>query len=523
MTTTKLATIVSIFGWFVALLVAAPRVARAEGQIEVFLQVRPQEPGTPTKDDAPMIEATVVGGPTLTQDKFVLTEPSARPPVIVKAASLRGFTAGTETIAIALVINGQEVWIGNDDIEPEDSPSRYLGILKSLKTALQEVPFATFGPAGSKGILISYADKPEVKVAMGPLGSLNAEALGSQKDYYKKIGTAMTEGISLALAELKNVAASRKALIVVCDGNDSNPETAGATLMNLKKEAQQQNVQTFAIIYKGQLSDPANLITKMISNAQTVTNAEGIASAIKVILSRMADRYYLTFPGYDKKTKQGFKWDEKTHDLVLKIDKEETEAVSLQLAPKWNAPSDSKFPWWIVIVSVVGLLLLIVIIAAVSGKKDAPAPMPMPATAGAPGMPGMNIGGPPGMPGMPAEPPKPMGPVKTVMFNANASEDGFPVVGWLVPLNGADAFKTHKLRSSGTKIGTQSNSDIVINDGFMSTDHCKINCSPQGFVLEDNGSTNGCYVNDRKVQKHELVDNDVITLGKTNLKFKSIT
>jgi hypothetical protein len=509
--TMKLATILRFLA-VVGMFVLAPRAASAQGQVEVFLQVKTQEPGTATANDAPMIEATVVGGATLTQDKFLLTEPTAKPPVVVKASSFRPFTAGGETLAIAFVINGQEVWIGNDDIEPEDSPSRYLGILKNLKTALQEVPFATAGPAGSKGILISYADKPEVKVAMGPLGAITAEALGSQKDYHKKIGTAMVEGISLALAELKNVAASRKALIVVCDGNDSNPDAASAALANLKREAQQQNVQTFAIIYKGQLSDPANLVTKMIPNAQTVTNAEGIAAAIKGILLRMADRYYLTFPGYDKKTKQGFKWDDKSHDLVLKIDKDETEAVSITLSPKWAPASASSFPWWIVIVGVVGLLLLVVIIAAVSGKKEAPAPMPMPV------MPA--VGGPPGMP---AEPPKPMGPVKTVMFNANASEDGFPVVGWLVPLNGPDAFKTHKLRSSGTKIGTQSNSDIVINDGFMSTDHCKINCSPQGFVLEDSGSTNGCYVNDRKVAKHELVDNDVITLGKTNLKFKSIT
>ena len=506
---TKLATIVSLVGWFAVLVLGAPRVASAEGgQIEVFLQVKTQEPGTATAGDAPMIEATVVGGANLPQDKFLLTEPGAKPPVIIKASSLRPFSAGGEAIAIAIVINGQEVWIGNDDIEPEDSPSRYLGILKNLKTALQEVPFATAGPGGSKGILISYADKPEVKVAMGPLGSITAEALGTQKDYYKKIGTAMVEGISLALAELKNVTASRKALIVVCDGNDSNPDSAAAALANLKKEAQQQNIQTFAIIYKGQLSDPANLITKMITQTQTVTNAEGIAAAIKGILLRLADRYYLTFPGYDKKTKQGFKWDEKSHDLVLKIDKDETEAVSLQLSPKWSPPSHSSFPWWIVIVGVVGLLLLIVIIAAVSGKKaEAPAPMAMPVMQ-AP---------------VPGEPPKPMGPTKTVMFNANASEDGFPVVGWLVPLNGVDAYKTHKLRSSGTKIGTQSNSDIVINDGFMSTDHCKINCSPHGFILEDNGSTNGCYVNDHKVAKHELVDNDMITLGKTNLKFKSIT
>jgi pSer/pThr/pTyr-binding forkhead associated (FHA) protein len=46
--------------------------------------------------------------------------------------------------------------------------------------------------------------------------------------------------------------------------------------------------------------------------------------------------------------------------------------------------------------------------------------------------------------------------------------------------------------------------------------------SPAGFTLIDNGSTNGCYVNDRKISKHDLLDNDMITLGKTNFKFKSI-
>ena len=123
----------------------------------------------------------------------------------------------------------------------------------------------------------------------------------------------------------------------------------------------------------------------------------------------------------------------------------------------------------------------------------------------------------------PAEPPKPMGPVKTVMFNASGSDDGFPVVGWLVPLNGPTAYQTFRLRSGGTKIGTAPPSDIVINDGFMSTEHCQINASPQGYTLVDGGSTNGCYVNDRKIQgKLDLVDNDTVTLGKTNFKFKSI-
>ena len=127
------------------------------------------------------------------------------------------------------------------------------------------------------------------------------------------------------------------------------------------------------------------------------------------------------------------------------------------------------------------------------------------------------------MPMAPApEPPKPMGPSKTVMIGAGGDQEGFPIVGWLVPLNGSNAYQTWRLKPGLTKIGTAPPSDIVVNDGFMSTEHCSITSSPAGFTLHDGGSTNGCYVNDKKVQKQDLVDNDVIMLGKTNFKFKSI-
>ncbi len=495
--------LVALFSMFLG--VFGPGLAAAEG-VEVLLSVKDPEPGSKQANDAPQIEATVIGAAKVPVEKFILTDPSAKPPVMLKATSLRPFTSGGETIAIALVFNGQEIWIGNDDLEAEDSPARYLGILKSLKTALQEVPFATAGPEGSKGILISYADKPEIKVPMGPLGAITAESLGTQKDYQKKIGTVMVEGISFALGELSAVTASRKALIVVCDGNDSSPDTAKAKLLDLKKQAASDKVQTFAIIYKGQLSDPANLVTTMIPNATTVTNAEGIAAAITSILKRMDDRVYLTFPGYDAKQKAGFNWDGKAHDLVLKVDKDEIETEPLMLRA-WSPVKKSGFPWGILIGVLVFLLLLIIIGVKVFGKKEEPEPMPMQ-------MPMMPMGAP--------EPPRPAGPVKTVMISLNGGDDGFPIVGWLVPLNGPAAYQTYRLRSGGTKIGTQQPADIVINDGFMSTEHCMIQCSPNGFMLVDNGSTNGCYVNDGKVTKYDLVDNDVITLGKTNLKFKSI-
>jgi hypothetical protein len=219
----------------------------------------------------------------------------------------------------------------------------------------------------------------------------------------------------------------------------------------------------------------------------------------------MDDRKYLEFPGYNPKTDVGLTFDGKAHDLIVRVDKEESEAVAVTLKP-WNLPEAGGFPWLVLIIVFVVLFLLIFVMVKIFKRKPVEAPLPAPIMA-APMM----------------EAPKPMGPMKTVMIGQGGDEGGFPVVGWLVPLNGQHAYQTFRLRSSMTKIGTAPPCDIVVNDGFMSTEHCQINCSPQGFTLIDGGSTNGSYVNERRVTaKHDLVDNDLVTFGKTNFKFKSI-
>ena len=502
----------SIYTLFVVLvsMFAGMRTARAGdgGSVEVYHQVRPADPTNPKeRGKAPKIDATIVGGAKTTVDKFSLATTVGGQKVTMKAEKLREYTEGTEAIAIALVINGQEIWIGNDEYETDEN-ARYNGVLKNLEQAIDKLQLGTAGPPGSKGTVVSYSTGAEIKVPMGDLKTITGGALGNQKDYHGKIGTDMVQGITMGVAELSKVATPRKALIVVGDGNDTNNETAKTALAQLKKDAAKANISVFAIIYKSAVSSEGNVITTMIPGAKTVNSIDGIASELNAIIARMADRYYLTFPGYDDKTKTGLPWDLKDHDLVLKNDQTEYEPVTLQLAPKWSPPKEGGFPWLVVILVVVGLILLIIIGAKVFGKKEeAPMPMPMP----------MPMAGP-----APVEAPKPMGPTKTVMFNMNNDADGFPIVGWLVALNGQDAYRTQRLKPGMTKIGTAPPADIVVNDGFMSTDHCQIACSPAGFTLIDNGATNGCYVNDRKVQKHELVDNDMITLGKTNFKFKSI-
>jgi hypothetical protein len=489
---------------------ATTRQVHAEGSnIEVLMQVKPPDKNNPkTKDDAPQIEATVIGAPNLPSDKFVLRDESAKQPIELKPTSKRDYNQGTETLAVAIVMNGGEFWIGNDDILPPDDPVHCPGVLKSLEAALDKLSFKDAGPTGSLGTVVTYADKIVPRIPMGPLANITGGALGSQTDYKGTQGLELVKGIETALADLHKAQTSRKVLIVVGDGKDTNPEAAKGQLAALKKQAAQDQVQTFAIIYKSceiaqQENNPV-VINAMVQAVSTVNSADSIASSIAAILGRMADRQYLTFPGFDPKIGLGLTWDGKPHNLVIKVDKEDTDPVQLTLAPAWS-PSKPGFPWLILIIVLIGAIVLLVIGVKIFSTK--PAPMPMPVAA----------------PVVVAEAPKPMGPAKTVMIGVGGDEGGFPIVGWLVPLNGAQAYQTFRLRSGGTKIGTAPPSDIVVNDGFMSTEHCQINCSPQGFMLVDGGSTNGCYVNDRKIQgKQDLVDNDMVTLGKTNFKFKSI-
>ncbi len=497
---------------FIAVMITA-LAARADAQpapdtgnnVEVYLQVKPRDPTNKAERNlAPEIEATIVGGPRTTPEKLTLWTRNGTQKVTMRASKVRAYSEGKETIAIALVICGQEIWIGNDEYET-DPNARYEGTLKNLAQAIDRLQLGSAGPAGSKGLVVSFSTGAEIKLPMGDLKAVTGAALGTQRDYHGKIGTDMVQGITMGLAELTKVATARKALIVVGDGNDTNNEVAKAALVQLKKDAIKANVQLFGIIYKSPVSSDGAVITTMIPTAKRVNSIDGIASELNAIIARMADRFYVTFHGYDVQTKSALPWDGQEHELVVQNDQIEYEPVPLVLNPRWRAPQPASFPWLVVIGIVVGLIVIVVIIVAVTRKPPEAMPLPMPIVmAPAP------------------EAAKPAGPMKTVMIGAGGDQDGFPIVGWLVALNGQDAYKTQRLKPGLTKIGTSPPADIVINDGFMSTEHCRITCSPAGFTLHDNGATNGCYVNDRKVQKQDLVDNDVITLGKTNFRFKSI-
>ncbi|HEY4238218.1 MAG TPA: FHA domain-containing protein [Kofleriaceae bacterium] len=181
---------------------------------------------------------------------------------------------------------------------------------------------------------------------------------------------------------------------------------------------------------------------------------------------------------------------------------------------------------------------------------------------GAPGMPGM----PPGMPGMPqqgpairttgwwifkkkfctqceqqldktwdacpycvqiaqqaAAAPQKLQAMKTqaLIVDQSGAAGSTQLLGWLVPLQGPQKGELFTL-SPVTVIGIDPKCNICLQDKFMSSRHAEIKAENGMWVLRDSGSTNGTYVNNRRVDRHELVDNDFVKFGNALLKFKSL-
>lgn len=106
---------------------------------------------------------------------------------------------------------------------------------------------------------------------------------------------------------------------------------------------------------------------------------------------------------------------------------------------------------------------------------------------------------------------------------AGMTAGGMQMIGWLVPLAGAQRGELYTLGSQ-TTIGTDSaQCNLVMGQGqFVSSKHAEIKVEAGCWMLKDLQSTNGTYVNDKRVEKQELVDNDLVKFGQCLCRFKSL-
>lgn len=97
-----------------------------------------------------------------------------------------------------------------------------------------------------------------------------------------------------------------------------------------------------------------------------------------------------------------------------------------------------------------------------------------------------------------------------------------PVVGWVVVLGGELRGRDFRLVDGKNTIGTAADCDVVLTDAYLSSHHAVIRHENGEFTMVDLDSTNGTFVNERRCSREDLIDNDKIRFGRTELKFKSL-
>jgi two-component system cell cycle response regulator len=89
----------------------------------------------------------------------------------------------------------------------------------------------------------------------------------------------------------------------------------------------------------------------------------------------------------------------------------------------------------------------------------------------------------------------------------------------LVVLYGPNPGRRYALAAGETVIGRSAEATLALDAESVSRRHARIHCADGAATIEDLGSTNGSYVNDRKVERCGLKDGDIIRIGAAILKF----
>jgi len=82
-----------------------------------------------------------------------------------------------------------------------------------------------------------------------------------------------------------------------------------------------------------------------------------------------------------------------------------------------------------------------------------------------------------------------------------------------------DEQKFFSLKKDEITIGKLLGNDLYLDDNSISRKHCKLVKYGNTYKIEDLNSTNGTYVNGKRINKKELEIGDNITVGRSILKF----
>jgi general secretion pathway protein A len=76
-----------------------------------------------------------------------------------------------------------------------------------------------------------------------------------------------------------------------------------------------------------------------------------------------------------------------------------------------------------------------------------------------------------------------------------------------------------ELKPGRLVIGRTPDNDLQIDSKFISRHHCQIVTQPDACLIEDLNSTNGIYVQSKRVRRYNLNDGDVVQVGQHEIMY----
>ena len=94
------------------------------------------------------------------------------------------------------------------------------------------------------------------------------------------------------------------------------------------------------------------------------------------------------------------------------------------------------------------------------------------------------------------------------MWILQSTDPGVPLTFRLLP----NSIKT---------LGRAARADFVVDRALISRLHCRFTLDDAGLGIEDLGSTNGTWVNGRKIDRAPLADGDTVKIGRVEFAVKA--
>jgi general secretion pathway protein A len=102
---------------------------------------------------------------------------------------------------------------------------------------------------------------------------------------------------------------------------------------------------------------------------------------------------------------------------------------------------------------------------------------------------------------------------------ASLSADQSQSVGRILLASDGKTVVERELKPGRLVIGRTPDNDLQIDSKFISRHHCQIVTQPDACLIEDLNSTNGIYVQSKRVRRYNLNDGDVVQVGQHEIMY----